>query len=186
MDPTIQYLTVAGLAAVTWFGVPGAGDAALVAASILGAPGKLDISLALISAVVGAVIGGAVGYVVGVNGGRPLVLRPGPFLGWREKALAKGDRLLQRFGRLASLTALPLICGVNAVPLWTFVPFSTIGRLGWVLGTGLVAYFLGEAAVDRLKQIGVPVVATIVVLAAVVFGIYYLWSQRHPKTAPGD
>jgi len=63
VDPSIQYLTVAGLAAITWLGVPGAGDAALVAAAILAAQGELSISLVFLSAFVGATVGGGIGYL---------------------------------------------------------------------------------------------------------------------------
>jgi membrane protein DedA with SNARE-associated domain len=78
---------LAGLAAITWFGVPGAGDAALVAASIAaaGAAGdNLDIRLVLTAAFIGALIGGGIAYWVGISGGRALILRPGPFLDRRE------------------------------------------------------------------------------------------------------
>ena len=90
MDPTVQYLTVAGLAAITWFGVPGAGDAALVAAAIAAAGGtgdNLDIRLVLGAAFIGALVGGGIGYWVGSSGGRALILRAGPFLNWRELSL---------------------------------------------------------------------------------------------------
>jgi len=186
MDPTIQYLTVAGLAAITWFGVPGAGDAALVAAAIAaaGATGdNLDIKLVLGAAFIGAIIGGAIGYWVGKSGGRALILHAGPFLNWREGMVAKAEHLFDRFGRPASVIALPIMCGVSDVPASTYFPFSTIGRLLWVLLTGGLAYFLGPDAINALKAVGVPALAAVLGIALVVFAIYYLWSQRHPAAA---
>ena len=186
MDPTVQYLTVAGLAAITWFGVPGAGDAALVAASIAAAGStgaNLDIRLVLAAAFIGALVGGGVGYWVGLKGGRAFILRPGPFLNWRQHAVAKADHLLGRFGRSASIVALPIFCGVNRVPASTFIPFSTVGRLGWVLTTGGLAYALGPEALAALKRVGVPAIAAILGIALIVFVIYYLWSQRYPEAA---
>jgi membrane protein DedA with SNARE-associated domain len=183
MDPSIEYLTVAGLAAITWFGVPGAGDAALVAAAISAARGDLDIRFVLVAAFIGALIGGGVGYWVGTTGGRAVIIRPGPFLNWRVKLLAKGDHLLARFGRSASVIALPIMCGVNEVPASTYIPFSTIGRLGWVLTTGGVAYVFGPDAVNALKQVGLPVIAAILAIALIVFAIYFFWSQRYPEAA---
>ena len=186
MDPTVQYLTVAGLAAVTWFGVPGAGDAALVAAAIAaaGATGdNLDIRLVLGAAFIGALIGGGIGYWVGSSGGRALILRAGPFLNWREGMVAKAENLFARFGRPASVIALPIMCGVSAVPISTYIPFSTVGRLGWVLVTGGLAYVLGPDAVAVLKSVGVGAVAAVLGIALIVFAIYYLWGQRHPAAA---
>jgi len=185
VDPSIQYLTVAGLAAITWLGVPGAGDAALVAAAILAAQGELSISLVFLSAFVGATVGGGIGYRLGLDGGRALIVRPGPFLEFRQKTLAKGDRIFERFGKVACIVALPVMCGVNRVPLGTYIPFSTLGRLGWVLVTGGLAYVFGEDVVLFLKQVGVPAIATILVLAAIVFGLHYIWSQRHPSATSG-
>lgn len=184
MDPTTQYLTVAGLAAITWFGVPGAGDAALVAAAIAAAGSdSVDIRAVLGAAFIGALIGGGIGYWVGLSGGRAVVLRPGPFLNWRENLVAKADNLFARFGRPASLVALPILCGTNQVPASTYLPFSTIGRLGWVLLTGGLAYVLGPDVVNFLKSFGVPAIATVLGIALVVFGIYYVWSLRHPAAA---
>jgi membrane-associated protein len=186
MDPTIQYLTVAGLAAITWFGVPGAGDAALVAASIAAAGtagDNLDIRLVLTAAFIGALVGGGIAYWVGVSGGRALILRPGPFLDWREGMVAKSQNLFARFGRPASVIALPIMCGVAEVPLSTYIPFSTIGRLGWVLLTGGLAYALGPEAVDLLKKVGVQAAGAVLIIALVVFAIYYVWSLRHPAAA---
>lgn len=186
MDPAVQYLTVAGLAAVTWFGVPGAGDAALVAAAIAAAGttgDNLDIRLVLGAAFIGALIGGGIGYWIGLRGGRSAILRPGPFLNWREKLVGKADHLFGRFGRPASLIALPIMCGLNQVPASTYIPFSTVGRLGWVLITGGLAYALGPEAVDVLKKVGVPVLAAVLGIALIVFATYYLWSQRYPEAA---
>jgi membrane protein DedA with SNARE-associated domain len=180
MDPTIQYLTVSGLALITWIGVPAAGDAALVTAALLAAQGRLSISVVLISAFIGANVGGWIGYRLGFDGGRTLVVEPGPFLDFRRKLLTRADRVFERFGRIGSVVALPVMCGINRVPLGAFIPFSMIGRLGWVLITGGVAYVVGEDIVLLLKQVGVPAIATITVIVAVVAGLRYAWAQRDP------
>lgn len=72
---------------------------------------------------------------------------------------------------------------VSAVPTSTYLPFSTVGRLIWVLLTGGLAYFVGPDAINALKAVGVPALAAVLGIALVVFAIYYLCSQRHPAAA---
>ncbi len=58
-------------------GIPGPGDASLIAAGALAGEGKLDIWIVLVSAVVAWMLGSAIGFVIGARGGRPLLDYPG-------------------------------------------------------------------------------------------------------------
>src|SRR4051812_50145782 len=76
--PSIDYAGLGLAAGVGWVGVPGVGEAALIAAGVLAAGGRLDLAEVVSVAFVGAAIGGVAGWLIGLKVG---------FLvgGWREQ-----------------------------------------------------------------------------------------------------
>ena len=58
---------------------------------------------------------------------------------------------------------------------------SLAAALVWTLGTGLLAYFFGEAGIAYAKNIGGRGIAVVIVLAALALLYRYLWQRRHPK-----
>lgn len=64
-------------------GIPLPGETALLAAGILASDGTLSTALVILCAAVAAIIGDNIGYLIGRKGGRYLLERPGPFLGYR-------------------------------------------------------------------------------------------------------
>src|SRR5256885_13186490 len=99
--PHVGYVGVGLAAAVGWVGVTGVGEAALIAAGIAAARGKVDLSSILLVAWVGAMAGGLAGWLVGIKGGRALMARPGPLYRLRLPLLRPGHALYDRRGVLA-------------------------------------------------------------------------------------
>src|SRR5205085_12096815 len=99
--PSLGYLGIGLAAAASWAGVPGPGEAALVAGGILAARGRLDLAELLVVAWLGAMVGGIAGWAVGKRAGHALVLAPGPLHRQREAAVERGERFFTRFGVLA-------------------------------------------------------------------------------------
>lgn len=174
-----EYVVLLLLAAVSAVGVPGPGDSALIAAGLLASDGELSLPVVLVVAFFGCVVGRLLGYRLGSVGGRPLLERPGPLLGFRSRAIAKGDRLFQRFPRIAPVLAPAPLAGIYSVALPAFLAASVIAATSWTLSTGLVAYFLGPSATDVLNDIGARGVIVTVLLASVGLVYRWLWQRRH-------
>jgi membrane protein DedA with SNARE-associated domain len=173
-----EYAALLALAGLGGVGLPGPGDSGLVAAALLAADGHLSLPLVLVVAYVGCLLGRAVGYQLGAKGGRPLLERPGWFQGLRSRMLVRGDRLFERFPRGAVFVAPSPIAGIYGVPATVFGLASLAVALSWTLSTGLIAYLLGEAAIELIGRAGIKGVLVIVVGVAVTLTLRRLWERR--------
>jgi membrane protein DedA with SNARE-associated domain len=173
-----EYAALLALAVLGGVGLPGPGDAGLIAAALLAAEGHLSLAVVLVVAYIGSLAGRIFGYQIGAKGGRALMERPGWFGGLRSATLAKGDRVFERFPRSAVLVAPASIAGIYRVPPSIFALASLVVSLSWVLSTGLIAYFLGEAALEVVGRAGFRGFVVIVVLVGLGLGFRYLWHRR--------
>jgi|SRR5579863_2659710 len=172
-----EYAALVALSGIAGAGVPGPGDSALIAAALLAADGHLSLGAVLFAAFLGSLIGRFTGYTIGARGGRSLLLAPGRFSGFRTRMVEKGDSVFQRFPRIAVLLAPSPISGIYRVPLMVFTLATFAVCVSWTLSTGLIAYLLGEAALDLLGRAGAKVVLFVIALAAVGFIYRYLWRR---------
>src|SRR3954447_5018785 len=63
----VDYAGLGLAAGVGWVGVPGVGEAALIAAGVLAASGRLDLGEVVAVAFVAAAVGGVVGWLIGLK-----------------------------------------------------------------------------------------------------------------------
>lgn len=178
-----EYAALLALAGIGGVGVPGPGDSGLIAAALLAADGYLNLTAVLIVAYVGCFVGRMAGYRLGATGGRPLMERPGFSQRFRSRMLAKGDDLFERFPRIAVLLAPAPLAGIYRVRRSIFFLASLLVTLNWTLFTGLISYFIGEAALDVIGRAGLKGALVIVVLATAGVSSRYLWHRRPTREA---
>src|SRR5947209_19358190 len=95
--PAFDYVGVGLAAFASWVGLPGPGEAVLLAAAVYAAKHKLDISPVVVVAFVGATAGGIAGRLVGRGAGRAVLTAPAPRHGIRVDAVEKGEQAFKRF-----------------------------------------------------------------------------------------
>jgi membrane protein DedA with SNARE-associated domain len=161
---------------VTWAALPGPGEAALIAAGISAAHGRLDLASVLAVAWAGATTGGAVGWLVGIKGGREVLTARGPLRHLRLGLIARGDRFYERYGRVAVFITPPWIAGVHRMRWSRFLAANAISALVWTLVVGLGAYLLGPSITEVLGDAGLAGGA--LVGALLVFGAVLLIWRR--------
>jgi len=158
----------------TWIAVSGPGEAALVGAGVVAARGDEKITFVLAIAFAGTVAGSVVAYWLGRAGGRRLLLRPGPFLAVRSRALTRTEAIAQRRAFLASLLSPGWFAGINEIPLRPFIAGSAISGLAWTLSIGLGTFYVGPSLISLYDRVGnwltiglvsAAVVATLLLLA---------------------
>jgi membrane protein DedA with SNARE-associated domain len=152
--PKVDYAALALAAAVSWIGIPGAGEAALIAAGISAAHGHVDIVGVLAVAWAGAMAGGTAGWLIGLAGGRSLATRPGPLLGLRLRMLRHGDAVYARRGWLAVYLAPSWMAGISAMAARRFLPANAVASLVWALTIGLGSYYAGRSIADAITDVG--------------------------------
>jgi membrane protein DedA with SNARE-associated domain len=72
-----EYIIFFALVVTTGAGIPGPGDAAMIAAGTLAGEGRLNIGAVLVTSIVAWMLGSLAGYEVGLRGGRALLDHPG-------------------------------------------------------------------------------------------------------------
>jgi len=170
--PGIDYVGVFLAAAVSWVALPGPGEAALIAAGIAAAHGRLDLAAVVAVACAGAGLGGTAGWVIGLKGGRKLLTAPGPLHHLRLSTIARGDRFYERYGPIAVLLTPSWIAGIHDMPAARFLPANGISAMVWALALGMGAFLLGPSVADVVNDAGLAgtlAAGTLVTVAVVLF-----------------
>jgi membrane protein DedA with SNARE-associated domain len=165
--PRVDLVGLALAAAVSWIGVTGPGEVALVGAGIAASRGHPAIGSVIAFAWCGATVGGVGGWLAGRYGGRRIVLAGRWLHGMRERALEKGNRFFeQRYGLVAVYFAPSWVAGINRMSAARFLPANALCALVWALLLGLGSYALGPSIRDISADVGL--VGTLVIVAVAV------------------
>jgi membrane protein DedA with SNARE-associated domain len=176
----IDYFALALGAFASWVGVPGPGEPLLIAAGIVAARHKLDITPVLIWAFVGAVLGGFVGWIVGWYAGRTVMTAPGPLRGVRLKAVERGEEVFERLTVVAILLAPSWVAGIHRAGPVIYNVTNLVTAVVWSVGIGLGAYYVGPPVLDIISDVGTVTAVGLGVLVVVGVGFEVRRRRRRP------
>jgi len=162
-----EYAVMFVCVAIMGAGLPGPGDASLIAAGCLAGEGKLNIWVVLATAMVAWMLGSVVGYVIGIRGGRQLLDHPGRFEQRRRKLLAKGDRAFARYNFVASVTMPAFVSGIFRVRFYIFILGALVAGVGWIAVYVGLSYFFGEEIAKRIGSIGAKAILSVIVIVVI-------------------
>jgi membrane protein DedA with SNARE-associated domain len=162
-----EYLVLFVLVAIMGAGLPGPGDASLIAAGTLAGEGRLNIWIVLATAIVAWMLGSLAGYEIGMHEGRGLLDHPGRLEKSRLKLLIKGDRAFARHNFVASMTMPAFVSGIFRVRPFIFALGVLTAGIGWIgMYVGL-SYFLGEEIAKRIGKAGTRAVIGVIVIVII-------------------
>jgi membrane protein DedA with SNARE-associated domain len=169
------YLAIFVLVAIGWAGVPAIGGTVVAGAAVLASQGELDIGAVLVVSVLATGVGGLAGYAVGRRWGGAIMDHPGRTLARRQQAVATGEALYARWGRLAVFFTPCMVSGIAKMKLSQFAVWNLAAGAVYVLSVGPAAYGAGKVASGErdLGSLG-PIIAGVAVGAAAV-----TWGVRH-------
>lgn len=172
--PPLDYVTLGAAAFASWIGVPGPGEPLLIAGGVLAAKHKLDLAEVLLVAWVGATIGGVGGWLIGLKAGRGLLLGRGPLRALRQRTLARGEELFNRFPRTGVVLTPTWVAGIHNVRATIYLPWNALGAAFWACGIGVGAYFAGPPVIDAVDDVGLigPIAFVALLLGAVALELY--------------
>jgi len=178
------YIGLFAAVVATWIAVSGPGEAALVSAGALAARGEEQIVAVIAIAFVGTAAGSVAAYLLGRAGGRRLLLKPGPFLAWRTRALARSSAIAKRRAFLASLLGPGWFAGINEISLRPFLAGSALSGLAWTLTIGLGTFYVGPSLISFYDTVGnwATIAVAIAAIAATVF-LLMRRARRRPTVA---
>ncbi len=171
--PSGDYAGLFLAAGASWAGLPGPGEAALIAAAILAAHHHLDIVSVVAVAWLGATVGGIVGWLIALKAGRAAMTIRGPLLRARLAALERGDRFFARYGPLAVFLTPSWVAGIHGMRPSRYLPANALAALTWAFGIGLGGYYVGPSVIDLVGDAGLAGGAAIglVLVVGVVLGL---------------
>ena len=178
--PSVDYWAVAVASAASWLGVPGPGEPVLIAAAVIAAHHRLDITTVIGVAFVFAVAGGVAGWLIGKLLGRTVLETRGPLLRFRLRTLSRGDEIFDRYPVLAIVLTPSWIAGIHRVNTGVYQITNVVTAFIWAVGIGLAAYFIGPAVIDAVEDLGW--VTGIGLILLIAFGVY-LEIRSAPATA---
>ena len=181
-----EYVLLFVFVVILGAGLPGLGDAALIAAGTLAGEGKLNVGVVLATGMVAWMLGSVIGFQIGVSGGRPLLDHPGRLEKRRRKLLAKGDRAFGRHTFAASVTLPAFVSGIFRVRFWLFLLGALVAGIFWVGMYVGASYFLGEEVAKRIGAAGTKALIGVIVLVVVGLAARAGWSRwraRHDEQA---
>jgi membrane protein DedA with SNARE-associated domain len=167
----------------TWIAVSGPGEAALVSAGVIAAQGDEQIAAVLAIAFAGTVAGSVAAYWLGRAGGRRLLLRPGPFLAWRARALARSEAIAQRHPFLASLLVPGWFAGVNEISPRPFIAGSALSGVAWTLTIGLGTFYVGPSLISLYDAVGDWVTIAVIAAATAAVLLFLMRRARRQRVA---
>ncbi|HEY1568690.1 MAG TPA: hypothetical protein VGF68_16800 [Solirubrobacteraceae bacterium] len=167
----LDYIGLAAASGASWLGLPGPGEPVLIGAGVLAARGRLDLTTVLVVAWASATAGGIVGWAAGRKAGRGLVIARGPLRRLRLRAIARGERIFERYPVWAILLTPSWIAGIHRVRPTVYHVTNVVSAAVWAAGIGLGAYFAGPSVIEFVDDFGVgtTVILVAVILAAVGF-----------------
>jgi membrane protein DedA with SNARE-associated domain len=182
----VEYLVMFVCVAVMGAGLPGLGDATLIAAGARAGEGHLNVWIVLAVAMVAWMIGSVAGFAIGAHGGRPLLDHPGRLEKRRRKLLAKGDRAFGRHTFVASATLPAFVSGIFHVRFWLFMLGALVAGICWIGMYVGIAYLFGEEIARTVGAIGTKAIIGVVILVVAGLAVragYARWRasrQRQP------
>jgi membrane protein DedA with SNARE-associated domain len=184
----VGYAGLAAAAAASWIGVPGPGEPLLIAAGILAAKNKLDITSVVVVGGVSATAGGVGGWLFGIKAGRRLLGLKGPLYNFRKAAVARGDAVFRRYPVLAVVLTPSWIAGIHHVRSSIYLPVNAIAALAWAVGIGLGSYYVGPPVLDIVADAGtaIGVAFVVLVLGVVVEEVIRRRRSRRRRAARQD
>jgi membrane protein DedA with SNARE-associated domain len=177
----LGYAGLAVAALASWVGVPGPGEAALVAAGILASRGGPDLPLVLGCAWVGATVGGIAGWLLGLRAAEPLASPSGPLAAPRRAALERGGRFYERFGVLAVFLTPSWVAGIHGMRARRYLPANALAALVWAAIYGAGGALIGPSVADVADDFGL--LGGIVIGGLVIAGIVAATTHAYRKSA---
>lgn len=169
------------------------GDSLLFAVGMFAAQGSLDIGTALGLMFVAAVLGDSCNYMIGKYIGNKI-------LNWRlfghqlvkPEYLQKTHAFYEKYGSKTIVIArfvpfartfAPFVAGVGKMDQRVFLTWNILGALLWVVGIGLLGFFLGNIPLVQNNFEKVVFIIIIVSVLPVFTGILKEWRLKRKAAA---
>jgi membrane protein DedA with SNARE-associated domain len=176
--PTFDYVGIGLASFASWVGLPGPGEALVLAAGVFAARHKLDISPVVAVAFVGGTVGGIVGWLVGLVAGRSVLTAPGPLRSIRLDAVNRGEQAFRRVEAVAILLTPSWVAGIFRARAGIYNVINVLSAAVWAVALGVGGYYIGPPVLDVVNDMGTIGLILAVGIAVVAVGTAVVRRQR--------
>ena len=182
------YLVLFAAAAAGYMGIPVIATAVIGSAAALASQGRLNIAAVLIVASIGCEVGGLGGFRIGYRYGREILEHPGPALAWRKKAVAKGEDVYQKWGRVAVFVTPSLVSGALEMQFRQFVVWNFLAGAVFVGSVGASAYGIVKVSTGYHDPVSVSMLigGAVAVVACLLLIRHHYRKHRARMAAAGQ
>jgi membrane protein DedA with SNARE-associated domain len=175
--PAFDYVGIALASFASWIGLPGPGEALLLAAGVFAAKHKLDLTPVIAVAFLGAAAGGIAGWLLGLIGGRSLLTAPGPLRSIRVDAVERGEQAFKRMEVIAIILTPPWVAGIFGSGPVLYNIVNAVSAIIWAVAIGVGGYYVGPPILDVVNDLGT--VGLVVAIVILVVGAVTAATRRH-------
>ena len=178
VGPAFDYVGIALASFASWVGVPGPGEALLLAAGVFAARHKLDITPVVVVAFLGDTAGGIVGWLAGLLAGRSVLTAPGPLRSIRLDAVERGEQTFKRVEVIAIVLTPPWVAGIFRSRAWLYNLVNAVSAAAWAVLIGVGGYYIGPPILDVVGDMGTVGLVLAIVVVLIGVGTAVIRRQR--------
>ncbi len=169
--------------------IPFPSEVIMIPAGYLASKGDMNIAIAIACGILGSLVGALINYYLAIWLGRPLLIRYGKYVMFKEHHLVQMEDFFARHGHISTFTGrlIPMIrqyisipAGLAKMNLPIFCFYTSLGAGIWVTILTLLGFYIGENEAlikEYLRDI------VIILVIACVAGLAVYW---HFQKKPGQ
>lgn len=168
--------------------IPFPSEIIMIPAGYLASKGDMNIAIAIACGILGSLMGALINYYLAIWLGRPLLIRYGKYVMFKEHHLVQMEDFFARHGHISTFTGrlIPMIrqyisipAGLAKMNLPIFCFYTSLGAGIWVMILALLGFYIGENETlikEYLRDI------VIVLVIACIVGLAFYWHfQKKPS-----
>lgn len=166
--------------------IPFPSEVIMIPAGYLASKGNMNIAIAIACGILGSLMGALINYYLAIWLGRPLLIRYGKYVMFKEHHLVQMEDFFARHGHISTFTGrlIPMIrqyisipAGLAKMNLPIFCFYTSLGAGIWVTILTLLGFYIGENEA-LIKEYLRDIVIILVIACIVGLAVYWHFQKK--------
>ncbi len=166
--------------------IPFPSEVIMIPAGYLASKGDMNIAIAIACGILGSLMGALINYYLAIWLGRPLLIRYGKYVMFKEHHLVQMENFFARHGHISTFTGrlIPMIrqyisipAGLAKMNLPIFCFYTSLGAGIWVTILTLLGFYIGENEA-LIKEYLRDIVIILVIACIVGLAVYWHFQKK--------
>jgi membrane protein DedA with SNARE-associated domain len=166
--------------------IPFPSEVIMIPAGYLASKGDMNIAIAIACGILGSLMGALINYYLAIWLGRPLLIRYGKYVMFKEHHLVQMEDFFARHGHISTFTGrlIPMIrqyisipAGLAKMNLPIFCFYTSLGAGIWVAILTLLGFYIGENEA-LIKEYLRDIVIILVIACIVGLAVYWHFQKK--------